>query len=77
MDKKATETCTAILQLPINIQLDCIKLVFFIYMNVKYFSSTNFSAFLTLDFSVFYCVNCGRERASPLLMESSAPAHGK
>jgi len=27
----ATETCRAILQLPINILLDCIKLVFFIY----------------------------------------------
>jgi len=32
--QKATETCRAILQLPINILLDCIKLVFFIYVSV-------------------------------------------
>ena len=33
---EATETCRAILQLPINILLDCIKLVFFIQYILKY-----------------------------------------
>ena len=32
--KKAAETCREILQLPINIMLDCIELVFFIYINI-------------------------------------------
>ena len=32
MDEKAAETCRAILQLPINMLLACIKLVFFMYI---------------------------------------------